>query len=150
VLRILFLALLLSLSNSAMAVFKCETNSGFIYSDLPCPSGKSTTLKNNSTGFVPTPDGAKAKQQAEKEKKELKRLEKERHQREAKEDKDNKNVARVVASKKSKCTALEQRKRWAEEDASNASEKSLAKAKTKARRAAEKYAATCQSPQGLQ
>ena len=56
-LRILFLALLLSLSNSAMAVFKCETNSGFIYSDLPCPSGKSTTLKaimglNPGTGII--------------------------------------------------------------------------------------------------
>jgi hypothetical protein len=76
---------------------------------------------------------------------ELARLQKERHQREAKEEKEYKSSAKSAAAMKKKCAVLEQHKRWADEDLASATGMAASKAKTKARRAAEKYLEACKA-----
>lgn len=138
--RFLLPCLFFLVLSPAMAAYKCETGKSISYSDTPCPGGKQLTT--DSTAINPT-DVAQAKQRAEREKQELTTLEHARHQREASEEKEQKKTAKKIADKKKKCAALAQKRQWSEEDAARASVKSEAKAKRKARRAAEKYEMEC-------
>lgn len=141
-LRTLLVTLLLSFSAPALAIFKCEIAGKVTYSDEPCPGGK-TVIANGDT--VSSLDATKAKQQLAQDKREVERLEKARHQREKKEEKEQQQAARSANVKKAKCTSLEQRKKWADEDAAHATGKSADNAKRKARRATEKYEVECKA-----
>ncbi len=139
-LQTLLVTLLLSFSAPALAIFKCEITGKISYSDEPCPGGK-TVIKNGDT--VSSLDAIKAKQQLAQDKREVERLEKARHQRETREEKEQQQATKSANAKKAKCTSLEQRKKWADEDTVHATGKSADKAKRKARRAAEKYEVEC-------
>lgn len=141
-LRTLLVTLLLSFSAPAFAIFKCEIAGKVTYSDEPCPGGK-TVIANGDT--VSSLDAAKAKQQLAQDKREVERLEKARHLRETKEEKEQRLATRNANVKKAKCTSLEQRKKWADEDAAHATGKSADNAKRKARRTTEKYEMECKA-----
>lgn len=137
-LQLVLTGLFLALSTpAAFAVYKCETDSKFSYSDTPCPNGKTLDIASAP------PDTVSARQQGIQEKSALKRLENDRHKREAREEKEQQRAARAYANKQKKCAALARKKKWADEDLASVKLKSLEKAKRKSRRLAEQYDAQC-------
>lgn len=141
--RLFLLALLVSFSAPALAIYKCESNGKITYSDEPCRGGKVLDLQEPVTGKIPAADAAHARQEIAREKKEVQRLEKERHKSEGQDEKLQHKIAAVQFSKQKKCTSLDMRKKWSEEDAATAHGKSVEKAKRRARRQAEKYEIEC-------
>lgn len=141
--RLFLLALLISFSAPALAIYKCESGGKITYSDAPCRGGKVLELQEPVTGKSPAADMASAKQEVAREKKELHRLEKERHKSEDEDDKRQQKIANAQAARQKKCTSLTMRRKWSEEDAATARGKSFEKAKRKARRQVEKYELEC-------
>lgn len=141
--RQLMLYLLISASAPAMAIYKCESDGKPVYSDAPCAGGKMLDIATAPT----VTDTNSAKRQAADEKVQLQRIEKERQKQEAQEEKERKKrqqqASRAQTAKHKKCSSLERRKRWAEEDAAAATGKSVNKAKQKVRRATEQFSAEC-------
>ena len=138
-LRVLLIAVLVSLSAPALAVYKCETGDKTTYSETPCPGAKEIDISDPASPS----EAARIRQQTEQENKKIKELESARHKREAKEEKEQQRAARANAAAKKKCAALEQRRNWSHEDAAKASGKAAEKAKLKARRADEKLQLEC-------
>lgn len=138
-LRILLIFSLASFSAPSWAIYKCESGGATLYTEAPCPGGKSMHLSDSGNPA----DAAQAQQQTAKEKKELARLETARHKREAIEEKEQERASRAAGARQKKCASLAQRKKWMMEDAANATGKSAAKANLKVRRMAEKYELEC-------
>lgn len=127
------------LAAPAFAVYKCEASGSTLYSDLPCPGGS----KLDTAAGVTATDVAEAKERAARQKALAVQIDRERAKEDAARAKQAKLAAREAQAKKSKCATLAQRVKWAEEDASAASGRSVAKATTKARRSAEQFEAQC-------
>lgn len=140
-LRLLLLSLLLPLSLPAFAIYKCEADGKTTYSQTACPGGVPMELHTAAA----TDDGQTVRQQLVKDKKEADRLEALRHKREASEEKAQRKAARVEAARHKKCSALAQHKKQAADDVMRAKNKAMEQARSKARRAEEKYASECGS-----
>lgn len=126
------------LASPALAIYKCQSDHGTIYSDTPCPNAK--VLDINSAAPA---DPDNARHQAAQEKKSLKQLEDARHKSERIEEKDRQRAARAQATVRKTCAKLALRKKWADEDAASATGKSADKARRKARRVEEQFQAEC-------
>lgn len=135
--HLLLAGLFLVLSAPAFAIYKCEADGKFSYSDTLCLNGKALDLAAS------VPDAASAKQQALQEKSALQHLENDRHKREAREEKEQQRAARAYASRQKKCATLARKRKWADEDLASAKLKSIEKTKRKSRRLAEQYDAQC-------
>jgi predicted ribosome quality control (RQC) complex YloA/Tae2 family protein len=135
----LLLALLLSCSAPAFALYKCALDGKITYSDLPCTKGKTLDTFAPSAAAEP----GDSRQRLASDKAEAHSLEQARHQREDKEEQQQRQAARAAASQHKKCQSLALHQRWTQEDARQAAGKAAEKARTKARRATEKYALSC-------
>lgn len=136
---VLLIALLMSCSAPALALYKCESDGKITYSDLPCTKGKTLDTLDASAAAGPSD----SQQRLATDKAEALRLEQARHKREDKEERAQQQAARAAASRHKKCQTLALHQRWALEDARLAAGKSADKARIKSRRSAEKYALNC-------
>lgn len=137
--KLLLLTLLYAVALPASAIYKCKTGAQITYSDTECANAIA----------MPTDDRFSAeaaqdtRQRLAVDKVELDRLRSERKREEEIDDRTHEKYARAAASQRKHCAGLEQSQRWAKEDAATASKKAMAKAHSKAQRAAEKYAVEC-------
>ena len=138
-LRVLLIAVLVSLSAPALAAYKCTAGGKTTYSDAPCAGGKVIDISDPASPS----EAVRIQQQTAQENKQVKQLESARHKREAIEEREQQRVARAYAVKKIKCASLAQRQRWSHEDADKAVGKTAAKFKLKARRADDKFQLEC-------
>lgn len=137
--RLLLLALLYAVSFPASAVYKCKTGTQTLYSDTACANA--ITVQTDDTFSAEAAQDARQRLAADKA--ELDRLQNGRRREEALAERAHDKYAREAASRRKHCIALEQRQRYAKEDAATASKKASAKARTRAQRATEKYAVEC-------
>lgn len=135
----LLLALSMSCSAPAFALYKCGSDGKITYSDLPCTKGKTLDTFEASAAAEPSD----SRQRLAADKAEALRLEQERHRREDKEERAQRQAARAAASQHKTCRSLALNLRWAQEDARQAAGKAADQARTKARRSAEKYELSC-------
>lgn len=142
--RLLCILLLSASALPAWAAFKCDEGGATVYSDVPCPGAE--PFKLDKSGRPPS-DAAK---QLEKDKKELREMQRSRRRQEARLDKEQQRAARSAAVVERRCVRLARELRWAEQDAAAAAGKRAARARLKARRAAEAYQETCRHREGLQ
>lgn len=140
-LRVLLIAILISLSAPALAAYKCESDGKTTYGDAPCPGGKEIDINDPASPS----EASKIRQQTAQENKKVKQLENARHKREASDEREQQRVARAYAAKKHQCASLAQRQTWIHEDAAKAVGKAAVKAKLKARRADEKFQLECRT-----
>ena len=134
------LSFLLLTSFSAHAVYKCMRHGDIIYTDKACDGGQlslpelpaSESQRNNQNESL-------AKDRAE-----ISRLQKFREQRERQEQQIRDLSARGAAAREHKCKTLALQVRWREEDLREAPLHTQQKARTRVRRASEKYAMECQ------
>ncbi|MGV8898758.1 MAG: hypothetical protein ACOH2B_05885 [Burkholderiaceae bacterium] len=139
--RLLLLALLYAVSVPAAAIYKCQTGTKITYSDIECVNETETIIKTTDT--FSQQGAGDSSQRLATDKAELHRLRNERKREEALDDRSHAKYIRAATSKRKQCELLEQRQQWAEEDAANASKKSITTAQRKARRAAETYILAC-------
>lgn len=136
----LLLALLMSCSAPAFALYKCGADGKITYSDQPCTNDK--TQHTFDPGAAT--ESAYSPQQLAADKAKVHLLERARHQREAKEELVQRQASRAAAKHRTNCQSLALHQRWAQEDARQAAGKSAEKARIKARRSAEKYQLSCE------
>lgn len=141
--RLLLLSLLIACSSPALAIYKCEKNGKVTYGDQACPGVDMPALSEPLVSRPPANDSSRAKQQLSHDKHALRRMENERHRREAREDQERRTAARLHASHQRKCSTLTLRKKTADDNAAQAAGKTAARARQKARRAAEVLDAEC-------
>lgn len=135
----LLLALLMSCSAPALALYKCGSDGKITYSDLPCTNGKTLgTLAASAAA-----EAGDSRQRLAADKAEAHSLEQARHRREDKEERAERQVSRAAAKYRKNCQALALKQRWAQEDARQAAGRTVEKARIKARRSAEKYELSC-------
>jgi Domain of unknown function (DUF4124) len=125
-------------SAPAMAIYRCDTGGKTIYSDKPCPGGRTIDIQDNGS-----PAASDAAQRAAREKAELRQLQEASRKEETARQREQAGSAKADAARRKRCQALAMRQKWSEEDASAASLKASEKAKRKARRNAEKYEVEC-------
>lgn len=134
---------LLLASLPAYAIYKCESGGKTSYSDLPCAD----TAGNSKSGRIiipPAPTDTRAAQEKlMQDKRRLQTLETQRNKEAAAAEKERQKIAKEQEGKKKRCAALEQRTRWAQEDAARATVKRMAREQRKAQRAAEKQQLEC-------
>ncbi len=136
----LLLALLMSCSAPALALYKCGSDGKITYGDLPCLNGKTQDTFDPSA----VTESAYSPQQLAADKAKVERLERTRHQREAKEELVQRQASHAAAKHRKNCQALALKQRWAQEDARQAAGKSAEKARIKASRSTEKYQLSCE------
>lgn len=139
----LILFALLALPLPALAIYKCETGGTISYSDRPC-SGSETTHRSERIATPPVPsDTSLAQENLMREKRILQAMETQRRKEEASAAKERQKIYKEQERKRKRCATLEQRTRWAREDAARASVKRMAREQRKAQRAAEKQQLEC-------
>ena len=135
--------LLLFATAPASAIYKCESNAGTSYSDLPCPGGQRLTIDAAAASADDNSDNSDGKRRLAREKAELKQLQATRHKQEAAARKQQQKARKAYEAKRKKCATLALRLKWAREDAADAGLKKAAGARRKARRAEQAYQAAC-------
>ena len=137
---LILLGSLLLTSFTAHAVYKCMRNGEIIYTDKACEGGQ-LSLSNS-----PTSESHRTIQNESlaKDRAEISRLQKFREQRERQEQQIRDLSARGAAARERKCKSLALQLRWREEDFREAPLHTQDKARTRVRRASEKYAMECQ------
>lgn len=133
--RFLLLATLLS-PLSAFAVYRCEHNGKIIYTDFPCAGRE---LEITRPGAAPAADGDALK----RERSEVGRLQKLREQRERQDQQIRDLAGRGAAARDKKCRSLALQVKWREEDLRESTLDKADKARTRLRRAQEKFDAEC-------
>lgn len=142
-LSLLLSFILLSISEPALAIYKCEGGGKISYSDLPCTDTQ-TDSKSGRLIIPPAPTDTRAAQEKlAQDKRRLQALETQRSKEEASAAKERQKIAKEQERKKKRCAILEQRTRWAKEDAASANVKRMAREQRKAQRAAEKQQLEC-------
>ena len=134
-----FLSCLLLTSYSANAVYKCMRHGEVIYTDKACDGGQL------SLPASPTSESHRTNQNESlaKDRAEISRLQKFREQRDRQEQQIRDLSARGAAAREHKCKTLALQVRWREEDLRDAPLHTQQKARTRVRRASEKYAMEC-------
>ena len=134
--------LMMIAASPALAVYKCETRQGILYTDAPCGDGQ--------VELPPAPgasDPEAARQRALNDRKQLAVIEKEEARARSERRQYDTGRNKVAASHKKRCTLLGLEKKWSAEDAAAASHLVSDKAealKRQARRKAERFEAECQ------
>ncbi|RQO36138.1 hypothetical protein DBR37_07365 [Herminiimonas sp. KBW02] len=139
----LLLFALFSLPLPALAIYKCESGGKISYSDLPC---NGTGTKQRFERIItppPSSDTHLAQENLIREKRILQAMETQRRKEEASAEKERQRIYKEQERKRKRCATLEQRARWAKEDAARASVKRMAREQRKAQRAAEKLQLEC-------
>lgn len=138
----LLLCSIMIVATPAFAVYKCETRSGILYTDVPCVG--------TQTELPPPPfmsDPAAARRLAEEEKNRLASIEKAEDHAQSDRRRQEASREKIAATMKKRCALLGLEKKWSAEDAASAghlvSEKSET-LKRQARRKAERFEAECQ------
>ena len=132
--------ILLAASAHAEDIYKCTADGKVTYSQVPCPAGASSAVL--AIPAAPTPDPAAAAE-LQRQKKQADALEKARHKREAAEDRVAEQAARTASIHRKKCARLALDKKWADEEAQNASTQTAVRARQKAAHAADTLALEC-------
>lgn len=139
-------ALTLGVSTAQAETYKCEKDGRTTFTEIPCTDGKASEVKlNTNANAVAESEYQRALKNKKNEEATLKKIETTRDKELAKQDKENKALAAKNEKKKEKCADLQQKLKWAQEDARNASIKNEEKAKTKVRRASEKTDQACRN-----
>lgn len=133
--RFLLLAALLS-PLSAFAVYRCEQNGKITYTDFPC-AGRELEITRATT--APQSNGDSLR----RERGEVGRLQKLREQRERQDQQIRDLAARGAAAREKKCRSLALQQKWREEDLRESTLDKADKARTRLRRAQEKFDSEC-------
>jgi hypothetical protein len=137
---LILLSCLLFTSFSAHAVYKCMHHGEVIYTDQACDGGQLSLPESpTSESHSNNQNDSLAKDHAE-----IVRLQKFREQRERQDQQIRDLSARGAAAREHKCKTLALQVRWREEDLKDAPLHTQHKARTRVRRASEKYAMECQ------
>jgi hypothetical protein len=137
----ILLSVLMAVSMPALAIFKCESQGQFTYTDVPC-SGKQAQLP---PAIAPSDPDA-ARQRAASERSQVEHIEKDREKAQADLARQQQKKDKLALAQKKKCTLLALEKKWSEEDAAGASQLTIDKAtagRRRARQKAERYEAEC-------
>ena len=137
---LILLSCLLFTSFSAHAVYKCMRNGDIIYTDKACDGGQLSLPESPASESNRTNQN----ESLAKDRAEILRLQKFREQRERQEQQIRDLSARGAAARERKCNSLALQLRWREEDFREAPLHTQDKARTRVRRASEKYAMECQ------
>lgn len=136
----IFLLICLCAPLCAHAVYKCAGQEATIYTDTPC---EGTQLELPSASLNKSHDTNQERALAH-DRSEISRLQRIREQRERQDQQIRDLSNRGAAAREHKCKTLSLQLRWREEDLRDAPLQSQHKARTRVRRAAEKYAMECQ------
>ncbi len=131
----LLAAALLSPVN-AFAVYRCEQHGTVIYTDLPCAGEKLEITRS------PVPQKTND-ESLNRERNEVGKLQKIREQRERQDQQIRDLAARGAAAREKKCRSLALQVKWREEDVREFTLDKAEKARTRLRRAQEKFDAEC-------
>ncbi len=131
----LLLAALLS-PVSALAVYRCEQNGKITYTDFPC-AGREVEITRSAS--APQADDDRLR----RERGEVGRLQKLREQRERQDQQIRDLAARGAAAREKKCRSLALQQKWREEDLRESTLDKADKARTRLRRAQEKFDSEC-------
>ena len=142
---LLFLFLFLTLPPpDAIAVQRCERQGRITYTDQPCAEGeRETAALPPSSASASRAPAATDPARLQRERAEVTRLQALREQRERQERQIRDLAARGAAAREHKCRSLALQLKWREEDLREAPLDKAGKARTRLRRAAEKYDAEC-------
>jgi hypothetical protein len=132
---LLLLAALLS-PLSALAVYRCEQQGHVTYTDFPCP-GRELDIPRSP------PPAQDSNDHLKRERSEVGRLQKLREQRERQDQQIRDLAARGAAAREKKCQSLALQVKWREEDVRDSTMDKSQKARTRLRRAQEKFEAEC-------
>lgn len=132
---ILLVAALLS-PISAFAVYRCEQHGSITYTDMPCAGSELEITR--STASQDTNDD-----RLKRERSEVGKLQKLREQRERQDQQIRDLAARGAAAREKKCRSLALQVKWREEDVREFTLDKAQKARTRLRRAQEKFDAEC-------
>lgn len=135
----LLCALLAAIPAHAQTINKCTVDGKITYTEQPCQGG--------SASVIAVPEAQPANPEAAAELKRMQAqsqaLEKERHQREARDERQQVQQARAARAYHKQCGKLRMEKKWADDEARNASVQDQQRARSKAQRAADKLALEC-------
>lgn len=139
----LLLLSMMIVATPALAVYKCETHEGILYTDIPC------AVKQMKLPPPPAAsDPATAQRLAQDNRRQLAIIEKEEERARNERRRQETGRENITTAGKKRCTLLGLEKKWSAEDAALAgrlvSEKSE-RLKRDARRKAERFDAECQS-----
>ena len=135
--------LMMIAASPALAVYKCETRQGVLYTDAPCGDGQ---VELPPAPGASDPEGARRR--ALNDRKQLAAIEKEEERAQSERRRQETGREKVVASHKKRCSVLGLEKKWSAEDAASASHLVSDKAealKRQARRKAERFEAECRN-----
>jgi hypothetical protein len=135
----ILLSILLATALPARAqMYKCTDGDSVAYSEAPCQRGMQTVMPAPAApAHRPEPAELKRQQKLSEQ------LQKERRMREAHEDHADALHDRRAAQRREQCAKIELARKWAEDDVRRASHRAVEAARLKARRAAERHAASC-------
>ncbi|MGV7206604.1 DUF4124 domain-containing protein [Oxalobacteraceae bacterium A2-2] len=123
----------------AQTMHKCVHEGKTTYGDQPCEAGADTVLP---APYAPKADPGAASD-LKRQRREAAALEKARHQREDLYAREQAKLSAVADARQKKCAKLALAKRWADEDARNASVPRRDSAQQRARRAGDTLALEC-------
>ena len=121
---------------SALAVYRCEQNGKITYTDFPC-AGREVEITRSAS--APQADDDRLR----RERGEVGRLQKLREQRERQDQQIRDLAARGAAAREKKCRSLALQRKWREEDLRESTLDKADKARTRLRRAQEKFDSEC-------
>ncbi|MFT5531997.1 MAG: hypothetical protein ACI8WM_000204 [Burkholderiaceae bacterium] len=143
--RGLLALLMLATCMSAHAVFRCDAQGKVTYSDVACEGGIAVPASDLRAQATMNAERDDAMRRAAAEKVQLQRLEVTRSKAEHAERKERLHASAVASARRRKCETLDQRRKWADEDAATATGRHAEKALRKARRIAEQYVLDCKA-----
>ncbi len=142
------LAALLLFPLCAPAAYRCERDGRVTYSDQRCDGDQGEVQREIKPGGPPPAPASQAaagdgRERLQRERAEVTRLQALREQRERQDRQIRDLAARGAAARERKCSALALQRKWREEDLREAPLEKADKARTRLRRATEKYEAEC-------
>lgn len=140
--------LLFTLTATASAeTYKCVENGVTAYTQTACPDGAKQSLHKSSNNISES-DYRQAVKVSEKEKFELNKILSARKKEEEKFEKEMRKISAKNEKNRQKCASLQLSAKWAKDDLANATPKTMAKAKTRLKKANEKAELQCKSGAG--
>jgi hypothetical protein len=138
--RLILLAAL-SIPAAAQTVYKCTVDGKVSYTQTPCPAG-AASASELAVPAAPAQDPAAAAELA-RQKKQAAALEKDRLKREAQQDRESERRADTARVHARKCAKLKLDQAAAEEEAKGVAIQNEARARARAKRAADNLALEC-------
>lgn len=127
----------------ALAVYRCETPTGILYTDIPCVV-KQVELPPPPSASDPT----SARKRVQQDREQLAAIEKREDRAQSERRRHGTGREKTTAAMKKRCTLLGLEKKWSAEDAASAAHLVSEKSETlkrHARRKAERLDAECQT-----